>query len=210
MSDEAMAYPLNWPAGWRRTESVRRTRAKFHREDRSAGYAHKLDLTVADALARLIRELEMIGAWTTSTVISTNVELRQDGLPYSNRRPPQDPGVAVYWQKGKAKRCIAVDRYDRVQDNMAAIAATLEAMRAIDRHGGAEILDRAFTGFTALPAPEQWWQVLGVKSTATRAEIEAAYRALAAKHHPDRGGDATEMARINVARDAGYEVSHGA
>ena len=59
----------------------------------------------------------------------------------------------------------------------------------------------------ALPAPEQWFQVLGVASTATCAEIDAAYRALAMKHHPDRGGDAREMARINIARDRGYEVA---
>jgi hypothetical protein len=60
---------------------------------------------------------------------------------------------------------MAIDQYDRVEHNLAAIAATLDAMRAIKRHGGAEILDRAFTGFTALPAPmaggKPWRQVLG-------------------------------------------------
>ena len=74
--------------------------------------------------------------------------------------------------------------------------------RAIERHGGAEILDRAFTGFVALPAPEQPFQVLGVSAQASRAEIETAYRRLASEHHPDRGGDAQQMARINAARDA--------
>jgi DnaJ-class molecular chaperone len=76
-------------------------------------------------------------------------------------------------------------------------------MRAIERHGGAEILDRAFMGFAALPAPEQPFQVLGVGANASREEVERAYRLLAAKHHPDRpGGDAHAMARINAARDA--------
>ena len=75
-------------------------------------------------------------------------------------------------------------------------------MRAIERHGGAEILDRAFTGFIALPAPEQPWQVLGVGANATADEIEDAYRKLAALHHPDKpSGNAAEMARINAARD---------
>jgi DnaJ-domain-containing protein 1 len=96
---------------------------------------------------------------------------------------------------------MAVDRYDRVADNLAAIAATLEAMRAIERHGGALILDRVFTGFQALPAPEQPWQVLGLNSHATRDQVEEAWRRLAAKHHPDRGGNADLMARINAARD---------
>ena len=78
-------------------------------------------------------------------------------------------------------------------------------MRAIERHGGAAILNRAFTGFIALPAPEQPWQVLGVGMNASREEIEEAYRKLAAKHHPDRGGNPQEMARINAARDDLYE-----
>jgi hypothetical protein len=97
---------------------------------------------------------------------------------------------------------MAIDRYERVADNLAAIAATLEAMRAIERHGGAEILDRAFTGFAALPAPEQPWQTLGLEtSRPTRDQVEEAHRRLAMKHHPDRGGDHDAMARINAARD---------
>jgi curved DNA-binding protein CbpA len=53
-----------------------------------------------------------------------------------------------------------------------------------------------------LPAPEQPFEILGVSRHATRDEIEAAWRRLARKHHPDRGGDVQQMARINAARDA--------
>src|SRR3984893_16238997 len=130
-----------------------------------------------------------MGMNSDDILISTNVKLRLDGLPRSDQEP-SDPGAAVYWQKkGQSMRCMAIDRYDRVADNLAAIAATLEAMRAIERHGGAAILDRAFTGFKALAAPEQPFQVLGVGANASKEEIERAYRLLATKHHPDRGGD---------------------
>lgn len=165
-------------------------------------YTTKDRLTVAGGRDRVLIELERMGAQADTVVISTNVELRRDGLPMSGRRDPEDPGVAVYWIRGGQARCMAVDRYDTVADNLAAIAATLDAMRAIDRHGSAEILDRAFSGFVALPAPEQPFQVLGVSATASDDEIERAYRRLAAQHHPDRGGDAETMARINAARDA--------
>jgi len=102
---------------------------------------------------------------------------------------------------------MAIDRYDRVADNLAAIAATLEALRGIERHGGGMILDRAFTGFKALPAPEQWFQVLGVSAHASRSDIDAAYRKLASVHHPDKpGGDHETIARINAARDQGLEA----
>jgi hypothetical protein len=210
MSLEAIeTFPLTWPEGWRRTEAHRRTRAQFgRRQSRGTGdvtWSVRGQLTVAMAVERVLEELARMGLQRHRIVISTNVPVKRDGLPVSGREPV-DPGAAVYWMNGRERRCMAIDRYDRVADNLAAIAATLDAMRAIERHGGAEILDRAFTGFVALPAPEQWWQVLGVSAQASRDDIEAAHRRLAMKHHPDRGGSDAEMARINAARDAGMEA----
>jgi hypothetical protein len=80
-------------------------------------------------------------------------------------------------------------------------------MRAIERHGGGQVLERAFTGFDALPAPKTFWQVLGLekipRANITRATVENAYRALAQTHHPDKpGGDHVRMSELNSARDA--------
>ena len=199
MREAIEAYPLTWPQGWPRKKSHQRSRAKFSTSGRV--------LSVMDGIQRVLLELERLGVKRDDLVISTDIPTRLDGLPRSDRSVV-DPGVAVYWRKGKDTRCMAIDRYDRVADNLAAIAATLEAMRAIKRHGGAEILDRAFTGFVALPAPEQWWQVLGVAESATGEEIDTAWRRLAARHHPDRGGDNAQMARINAARDQGHARGH--
>lgn len=212
MTEAIEAYPLTWPAGWRRLEAHRRTRAAFSKKepvyrDGQRIFDRSTVLTTADSIARVQRELALMGAARETIVISTNVPTRIDGLPYSKARMPDDPGAAVYWRKGKETRCMAIDRYDRVQDNLAAIAATLEAMRAIERHGGATILDRAFQGFTALPSPVQPWQVLGLStSSPSRDQVEEAYRRLAMKHHPDRNqgnedAASQEMARINGARD---------
>lgn len=205
MQNPTEAYPLTWPDGWKR--ETFRVRAKFGKDvkqygaDGQSSWTRKTELSIGDGTQRVLKVLAQMG-YNTSVVISSNLELRNDGLPRSNQRAPADPGVAVYWGRGNKARCLAVDRYDRIADNLAAIAATLEAMRAIERHGGAAILDRAFTGFTALPAPEQPFQVLGVGANASKDEIESAYRRLAAQHHPDRGGDPDQMARINGARDA--------
>jgi hypothetical protein len=219
VSDVIQAYPLQWPAGWRRTESFRRERAKFSKgksswEPNGTGGTNwvsgKKELTVADGVARVLEELGRMNVSRDDVVISTNVPTRLDGLPRGDARVPQDPGAAVYWRKKNETRCMAIDRYNRVQDNLAAIAATLEAMRAIERHGGASILDRAFQGFSALAAPEVWWQTLGLSGpNATREQIDHAYKRLVMQHHPDRGTDAdrderTERtARINRARDLG-------
>lgn len=215
MNKPTEAYPLSWPAGWKRTPHFQRSRAKFGKkmfvdkginaEGQQMGWHTKGALSISQGTERVLKTLEQMG-YNRSVVISSNLALRNDGLPRSGQRAPDDPGVAVYWGQGKQSRCIAVDQYDRVADNLAAIAATLEAMRAIERHGGAAILDRAFTGFTALPAPEQPWQVLGLETSApTKQQIEDAYKRLAMKHHPDRGGNPQDMARINAARDDLYE-----
>jgi hypothetical protein len=139
-------------------------------------------------------------------VVSTNVALRLDGWPRSDQGEPGDRGAAVYWrEKLGAMRCMAIDRYDRVADNLAAIAATLEAMRAIERHGGAEILDRAFTGFAALAGPESatpWHVVLGVPAHASTEHVRENYRKARSLFHPDRGGDAATFDGIQRAWQA--------
>lgn len=206
MADVIPAFPLQWPAGWKRTQE--RSAGAFGRMKTEYGTAggswrKAVPLSIADGIARVRGELQRMGLRDHDIVISTNLPLRLDGLPRADSSNPADPGVAVYWRRGNATRCMAIDRYLKVADNLAAIAATLEAMRAIERHGGAEILDRAFTGFVALPAPEQWFQVLGVAAVATRQQIEEAHRRLAMLHHPDRGGSTETMARINQARDDG-------
>jgi len=45
------------------------------------------------------------------------------------------------------------------------------------------------------------YETLGIEKTATEAEIKKAYRKLAGKHHPDKGGDTTKFQEVQVAYD---------
>jgi len=45
------------------------------------------------------------------------------------------------------------------------------------------------------------WRILGVNPKTTPEELKAAYRKLAAIHHPDRGGDKDKFAEIQEAYD---------
>src|SRR5690606_32375770 len=126
-------YPLCWPAGWPRTAPPSREFGRFGRRDTQRAYAVLRELTIAQATQRVLDELGRMGVSCQDVVVSTDVELRADGLPRSARPHPSDPGVAVYWTTRKdGQRCMAIDRYRRVADNLAAVAATLEAMRAIE------------------------------------------------------------------------------
>jgi hypothetical protein len=157
-----------------------------------------------------------MGVERQDVIISTNLQVRLDGLPRSGQKTPDDPGAAVYWQHqpGAPMRCMAIDSYTHVEDNLAAIAATLEAMRAIERHGGAEILDRAFTGFKALAAENagpSWWETLQIEATASETEINAAYRKLARFAHPDNKETGSDEAirTLNIARDQALAAAKG-
>lgn len=205
------AYPLTWPAGWPRSTTLKS--ANFSKGERQYGgntsWVRQRSLSISDGLNRVLSELSKLGIDRQDIIISTNVPTRLDGMPRSGASEPQDHGVAAYWQDSKGqKRVMAIDRYDRVADNLAAIAATLDALRAIERHGGGQILDRAFTGFTALPAPgsiaphpdDNWREVLGVPGCDDFAKANAAYLRLRSLHHPDKStGNKDEFYRVNRA-----------
>lgn len=201
------ACPLTWPAGWPRTEQGFQKEGRFGTRKQRPGssYARSEDITIADAVFRVLAELERMGIKRDDIVISTNVKTRLDGLPRGNEREPRDNGAAVYWEtRAGARRVMAIDQYTSVANNLAAIAATLDAMRAIERHGGAQILDRAFTGFTALPAPSAkraWREILNFSSNdkISSEVLKIRYRYLASRRHPDKGGSDQAMAELNVA-----------
>jgi hypothetical protein len=204
------AFPLQWPAGWKRTPPAQRKRAKFGKK--GSGYG-KAQLTVAEAIKRVRGELQHMGVKGDDQVVSTNVPLRLDGWPRSDSREPVDPGVAVYWRDmskdGQPSRSMAIDMYDRVADNLAALAATLEAMRAIKRHGGAEILDRTFTGFTAIEhkKADHWSDVLDCDPNASTSEVREAFMRARSKAHPQNGGSNAEFHRVMQAYQA-FCVDH--
>lgn len=203
------SHPLHWPKARPRTKAP--VRAAFNKKVTKPGktWAEAVLLSVADAIDRLQRELDLLGA--RQYVLSSNLELRLDGLPRSGQAEPTDRGVALYFHLGDKPHCLPCDRYDRVADNIAAIAKHIEATRAIARYGVADMAEM-FAGFEALPAPSaerHWSDVLQVSPDASVAEIEAAFRARAAKVHPDKpGGSHAAMVELNIARLAALGDSY--
>lgn len=197
-----IAFPLAWPEGWNRTPAWRRKNAS------------RFVSTFAHARGELLNELRLLGA--KSVVISSNIAVRGDGLPYAEtaRRNIEDPGVAVYFARGERRLVMARDAFTTVHDNLRSIGLAIAALRAMERHGGGDMMERAFTGFGALPPPKapprerdpakEWRDILGPipphLSAATTLElVEQRFREKARAHHPDRGGSTSIMATLNVA-----------
>ena len=199
MADPIEAFPLTWPAGVARSRS--RHRAQFTQ-------------TVTSAQDGLMRELRMLGA--SNIVVSSDVGPRKnDGMLYARANMnPADPGVAVYFARKGKQVVFACDKWHGVHNNIHAIAKTIEALRGIERWGSAEMMDAAFTGFAALPAPSvaparHWSAVLGVPPNATVEDARAAYRRLIRDAHPDTGGSDEKATELNLALERALEASGG-
>lgn len=188
----AEAFPLQWPDGWPRTPSFKRE------SDRRFGGA-VYGLTMGRARDQLLSELQRLNA--QGAVVSSNVALRRDGLPYSDQRRLDDPGVAVYFTLRKRPLVMARDAYISVAGNLRSLTLAIEAMRQLERHGGSTMMERAFTGFAAITPPDwkkPWREVFGIKPD-WRGDITTLYREKAKLRHPDSGGSDTQMAELNVA-----------
>lgn len=200
---DVTAYPLTWPHGWPRTAPSDRKYGRFstRTKDKDRNWATQKDITLNQAVQRIQYELLRMGVDFDDVVISSDLQLRMDGLPRSGQRKPDDPGVSVWFDRDGVHQVIAIDVYTKIEQNLAAVADCIKALRALDRHGG-QILNRAFTGFAALPdpsAPQGWWEVLGVSRNASRADVDTAFKRLRSQHHPDRGGDAQAFNRVQRA-----------
>lgn len=188
-----LRFPLHWPEGWPRTDPWKRTNAPFK-------------VPPQQARQEMLDELARLGA--REVIVSSDQPINRDGSISLARRSFSDPGVAVYFKRKGADFVLACDQYAAIHDNIRAVGKTIEALRGIERWGASDMLDRAFTGFTAIPgpqavAPEKWWEILGVSQAASLAEIDAAWREQMKSAHPDRRGGSDELAaRLNAARDA--------
>lgn len=185
MLEGVNAYPLTWPSMWIRTRDYQRKNAAF--ADRSLAKSREFALD----------ELRLLKA--RNPIISTNIALRQDGLPRSGQKNPSDPGVAVYFILNGKPKVLACDKWLKVEDNLWAIGKHIESIRGQQRWGVGTV-DQAFTGYDALPPPKNtWWIVLGVSQNSDEENVKSAYRVLVKQHHPDMGGSDEEFLRIQTA-----------
>jgi hypothetical protein len=121
-------YPLSWPLGWRRTRTPGKSQFKTE-PGRSSNY--------------LMAEIRRLGGDERDHQQQRDVSRGRHALcaPASI----MDAGVAVYFKRRGKDMVFACDSYWTIHENIHAIAKTIEALRAIERYGASDMMERAFT-----------------------------------------------------------------
>ncbi|WP_032376800.1 molecular chaperone DnaJ [Rhodococcoides fascians] len=206
MSDYPSSLTLRPIVTWPGKPTAERERSRF-----SAQWNSTLRL--------LDRELFELGKGNRSAVAVLQIamreqDFRQDGMPRANSRP-EHPGVILSITDSiKGPLSFPCDKYDRWQDNLRAIALSLEDLRAIDRHGVTQNAEQ-YVG----------WKQLDSAPSAPQLSVEAAeavlrqiagdnhsglelgtlaqvYRRARRNAHPDRhGGDRLFWNKVEAAAE---------
>lgn len=185
--------------------------------------------TWSDTLKLLERELSKLQA--KNIVIQadcTEDDIRNDGMLRANAKI-KSPTVILSFQSKFGPLSYPCETYNDWQDNVRAIAKSLEALRSVDRYGVTRRAEQ-YKGWAKLPGPENTstdtcWSYqpkqtqpeftlvsdaadfLANETESHRAfELlkdinlaEDAYRTAVKKHHPDAGGDPAMFKRATAA-----------
>jgi hypothetical protein len=220
------AYPLTWPKGRPRTPAGKRRGdapfsvgesydkqietnrrwvdgAGWKADTKTISARRTKSVGLPVAVDRLEDQLERLGA--QAVVLSTNLELRLNGQPRAGQRDPEDPGAAVWFNLNKKRMVLACDKWTRVADNIAALAAHIRSIRSVESYG-VGTMEQAFEGYRTLEdfssGTLPWKRVLGFRddSRPTLAEVESKYRTRMKEIHPDMSGQSgLQASQLNVA-----------
>lgn len=127
-------------------------------------------------------------------------EVRPMREPDHRYHHPEDPAKVVvhYIREGREVE-LSMAKHPYFYQNIRVIYFAIEALR-MNEERGLEELVRAAYGLLPAPAVERDpYETLGVRPDAPIEAIEASYRALAKKAHPDVGGSNRRMTELNAA-----------
>lgn len=186
------SYPLFLPEEWPRTPYAKQKRSKY-------------EVLFGQAQNEAIASLRRMGVKQWS--VSSNLRVQKGAPPTEGKGAREDPGVALWWldPKRNETRVIACDMYPSVRENVRAIGLALEGLRAIERSGATQILERTMQTFASkgLPAPKpEWVYTLGLTGYPDSiAHVEQAFRERSKSAHPDAGGSHELFLELQSARE---------
>jgi len=184
------SFPLYWPENWPRKNTPELSR---------------FNSTFGKACHELMDEVNRLGG--RDIILSTNIPLRNDGLPYASAKEPEDSGIAIYFKYKKQDMVFACDKYIKTWENIVAVKKTIEAIRGIERWGASDMMERAFRGFVAIENKiDDWRSILEIKEGHSIRDAEYSYKRLRSIHHPDKGGSVDKFNELTRAIKQAREV----
>ena len=204
--------------------SVERLGAKFRpieewpREETADRQSSRYRASWGSTIVLLQRELKALDARAVEVRLDMPpTRIRNDGFPYINASPESPRFLLSFDTPERDRLVFAADYWDRWEDNARAVALTLEALRAVNRHKVTKGHEQ-FQGFKALPPRAGTSTTMTAEAAATlvaklsghyTAEallrysetVSPAYRLAARAAHPDRGGSGERFHNLRVARD---------
>lgn len=205
----SLDYVFRPISAWPGTMKSSRRRAPFR-----AGYQATLDLIDSELRQIGVRRCVIEAAFHPR-------DIRNDGRPRSDARPPGHPGVILSFTSRHGPMRMPCDTYTAWEDNLRAIGLALEALRAVDRYGVTQCGEQ-YRGWTALPPPEPGQMAEGgqerlreaLRTLAAAAgqagtgvtvksseQVQSLFREAAKRTHPDHGGTAEMFQQVTAARD---------
>jgi hypothetical protein len=192
------AYPLQWPDGWERTPMHERKKSRY-------------SVTPSTAMQNLRDSVRKLGG--DAAIMSSNLDVGVRGVArVGNPTLLADPGVAIHWARNGKVEVMACDHWRTPWENMQAIHKAIEGLRAMERAGATQIVERAFHAFV-LPKPETWRDVLGIEEgfCPSKKYLHRTVREALLVAHPDRRGNEADFKRIEKAgaearKELGYEA----
>ncbi|QAY05795.1 DnaJ-like chaperonin [Gordonia phage Vasanti] len=200
MTDYPARMTLRPIERWPGKLTANRTRSQF-----SAPWRATLDL--------LDRELWHLGpagrnAPAVLQIAMREQDFRLDGMPRANARP-EHPGVILAIESTKEPLSFPCDRFLTWQDNLRAIALSLEALRRIDRYGITPNAEQ-YTGWKQLPSASEppmtthgaEYLIRQVAMMTDNTALSVVLRRARFIAHPDRnGGDTAQWDRVEAAAE---------
>lgn len=195
-----VALPGKWPG---------RTRSSLWKPGRSPFKGHNW----ARIETRLLDEIGRINGRdvTIALDIRNPGHFRQDGGIRSDARPVTSRVVVSFTRPDGRRLVFPCDAYAFWQDNVWAIQLSLEALRAVDRHG-VTVGNQQYEGFAQLPAGGNGKmsveaartllaELSGFEETALAfpSVFTVAVRSARAKAHPDAGGSTDRFQKLQEA-----------
>lgn len=156
-------------------------------------------------------ESELLHLRARSIVINAGFRsVRNDGWPYAAARPDHPACKLQFVDRNGNTLVFRGEQYNSFEDNLRAIAMTLEALRAVDRYG--VVKGEQYAGFKQLgqaapPAPpmnalDVLCRLSGLFPADVLANPRRAFLFACKRHHPDAGGERSNFEQAQKA----YEI----